>query len=103
MIIFAMCGPANALLFLTIIISCRKKKFVELVVPSIYVPSLLVIYGTYLFKTDELDSLARNAIGFIFFISYGLMGALFSTDFPTSVAQRLTFAFASVLIILIKR
>ena len=84
-------------------ISCRNKKYVELIGPSIYVPSLLVIYGSYLFKIDELDSQARNAIGFIVFISYGIMGVLLSTDLPTSMAQRLTFAIASFSIILIKR
>ena len=102
-IIFAMCVPADILLCMTIIIACRNKKYVELIGLTIYVPFLLVIYGSYLFKTDELDSQARNAIGFIVFISYGIMGVLLSTDLPTSMAQRLTFAFASFSIILIKR
>ena len=84
-------------------ISCRNKKYVELISPSIYVPSLIVIYGQYLFRTDELDSQTRSAIGFIVYISYGIMGVLLSTDLPTSMAQRLTFAFASFSIILIKR
>ena len=75
-----MCAPANILLCFTIMISCRNKKYVELIGLSIYVPSLLVIYGSYLFRTDELDAKARNAIGFMVFFLYGIMGVLLSTD-----------------------
>ena len=84
-------------------ISCRNKKYVELIGMSIYVPFLLVIYGSYLFKTDELDSQARNTIGSILFLTYAIMGAFLSTDWPTSMIQRVTFAFASFSITLIKR
>lgn len=97
-------GFPTLFLAFTVYMAYKNQKISELIGLSLMVPSLIIVYLSYLTeKRDDMDTHSRNVQLWLIMWEQFILSNLMSVDYLTHLIQRNVFFWSVMLLIIIER